>query len=61
LEGRQAGVRSTPTAFINGIRLKDRILKGFQATIDKQLVFLSKINPAWKVIPNGVFVSASNY
>ena len=36
-DGRQAGVRGTPTIFINGIRLKDRSLKGFQAAIDKQL------------------------
>ena len=37
LEGRQAGVRGTPTIFINGVRLRDRSLKGFQAAIDKQL------------------------
>ena len=36
-EGRRAGVRGTPTIFINGIRLRDRSLKGFQAAIDKQL------------------------
>jgi protein-disulfide isomerase len=36
-EGRQAGVRGTPTIFINGIRLRDRSLSGFQAAIDKQL------------------------
>lgn len=42
LEGRQAGVRGTPTVFINGIRLKDRSLKGFQAAIDKQLQKLGK-------------------
>jgi protein-disulfide isomerase len=37
-DGRRAGVRGTPTVFINGIRLRDRSLKGFQAAIDKQLV-----------------------
>ena len=41
-EGRQAGVRGTPTIFINGIRLRDRSLKGFQAAIDKQLQKLGK-------------------
>jgi protein-disulfide isomerase len=42
LEGRQAGVRGTPTIFINGVRLRDRSLKGFQAAIDKQLQKLGK-------------------
>ena len=42
LDGRQAGVRGTPTIFINGIRLRDRSLKGFQAAIDKQLLKLGK-------------------
>ena len=32
-EGRQAGVRGTPTVFINGRRLNDRSLKGFQAGV----------------------------
>ena len=41
-EGRQAGVRGTPTIFINGRRLKDRSLKGFQAAIDKELQKMSK-------------------
>ena len=41
-EGRQAGVRGTPSIFINGIRLRDRSLKGFQAAIDKQLQKLGK-------------------
>ena len=41
-DGRQAEVRGTPTVFINGIRLKDRSLKGFQAAIDKQLEKLGK-------------------
>jgi protein-disulfide isomerase len=42
LEGRRAGVRGTPTIFINGRRLKDLSLKGFQAAIDKQLQKLGK-------------------
>jgi protein-disulfide isomerase len=41
-EGRQAGVRGTPTIFINGRRLKDRSLKGFQAAIDKELQKMGK-------------------
>jgi protein-disulfide isomerase len=41
-DGRQAGVRGTPTIFINGIRLRDRSLKGFQVAIDKQLEKLGK-------------------
>ena len=41
-DGRKAGVRGTPTIFINGIRLRDRSLKGFQAAIDKQLQKLGK-------------------
>ena len=41
-EGAQAGVRGTPTIFINGRKLKDRSLKGFQAAIDKELQKLKK-------------------
>jgi protein-disulfide isomerase len=41
-DGRRAGVRGTPTIFINGIRLRDRSLKGFQAAIDKQLEKVGK-------------------
>jgi len=41
-EGAQAGVRVTPTVFINGRRLNDRSLKGFQAAIDKELQKLGK-------------------
>jgi protein-disulfide isomerase len=41
-DGRQAGVRGTPTIFINGIRLRDRSLKGFQAAIDRQFEKLGK-------------------
>ncbi|MCP4374434.1 MAG: thioredoxin domain-containing protein [Deltaproteobacteria bacterium] len=36
-DGAQAGVRGTPTIFINGRRLNDRFLEGFQAAIDKEL------------------------
>jgi protein-disulfide isomerase len=42
LDGRQAGVRGTPTIFINGIRLRNRSIQGFQAAIDKQLEKLGK-------------------
>jgi protein-disulfide isomerase len=42
LDGQRAGVRGTPTVFINGIRLRDRSLEGFQAAIDKQLEKLGK-------------------
>ena len=41
-DGRQAGVRGTPTIFINGVRLRDRSPKGFQTAIDKQLEKLGK-------------------
>ena len=41
-EGAQAGVRGTPTIFINGRRLKNRSLQGFQAGIDKELQGLGK-------------------
>ncbi|UCF90912.1 MAG: thioredoxin domain-containing protein [Desulfobacterales bacterium] len=37
LDGRQAGVRSTPTVFINGRLLRDRTLQGFQAAVEKEL------------------------
>lgn len=37
-DGRKAGVRGTPTVFINGILLRDRSIKGFQTAIDKQLL-----------------------
>ena len=41
-DGRRAGVRGTPTVFINGKRLRDRSLNGFQAAVDKQLQKLGK-------------------
>ena len=36
-EGSKAGVRGTPTIFINGRLLKNRSLAGFQAQIDREL------------------------
>ncbi len=42
LDARQADVRGTPTIFINGIRLRDRSIQGFQTAIDKQLQKLGK-------------------
>ncbi len=41
-DGAQAGVRGTPTIFLNGRRLKDRSLQGFQAAIDKELQRIGK-------------------
>jgi protein-disulfide isomerase len=41
-DGRRAGVRGTPTVFINGKRLRDRSFDGFQAAIDKELEKLGK-------------------
>ena len=41
-DGVQAGVRGTPSIFINGRRLKNRSLQGFQAAIDKELQRLGK-------------------
>lgn len=37
MEGSQAGVRGTPTIFVNGKQLNDRSLQGFQAMIDAEL------------------------
>ena len=45
-DGRQAGVNSTPSVFINGRRLRNRSLEGFQEAIDKELQRLSKKAPA---------------
>jgi protein-disulfide isomerase len=39
-EGFQVGVRGTPTIFINGRRLKQRSMEGFQAMIDSELAKL---------------------
>ncbi len=41
-DGTAAGVRGTPTVFINGRRLKNRTLKGFQDLIDKELEKIDK-------------------
>jgi protein-disulfide isomerase len=41
-DGSQAGVRGTPTIFVNGKRLNDRSLKGFQTAVDKELQKLKK-------------------
>ena len=36
-DGNSADVRGTPTVFINGKRLRDRTLPGFQKVIDMEL------------------------
>ena len=36
-DGKEAGVRGTPTIFVNGRRLKSRGLEGFQILIEKEL------------------------
>jgi len=36
-DGNRADVRGTPTVFINGKRLRDRTLPGFQKIIDREL------------------------
>jgi protein-disulfide isomerase len=36
-DGNRADVRGTPTVFINGKRLRDRTLPGFQKVIDREL------------------------
>jgi protein-disulfide isomerase len=41
-DGARAGVRGTPTIFINGRRLKNRSPQGFQAAVDKELQRLGK-------------------
>jgi protein-disulfide isomerase len=41
-EGIRIGVRSVPSAFVNGRKLKDRSLKGFQTLIDKELEMLKQ-------------------
>lgn len=41
-DGQQAGVRGTPTIFVNGRLLRDRTLKGFEAAIDAELKNLGK-------------------
>lgn len=41
-DGIQAGVKGTPTVFINGRRLRSRTLEGFQALIDQALEKVKK-------------------
>ncbi|MBC8432827.1 MAG: thioredoxin domain-containing protein [Desulfobacterales bacterium] len=41
-DGTAAGVRGTPTVFINGKQLRSRTLKGFQDLIDKELEKIEK-------------------
>jgi protein-disulfide isomerase len=41
-EGQRNGVRGTPTVFINGKRLKDKSLKGFEAAINNELKTIKK-------------------
>ena len=36
-DGRKAGVRGTPTVFVNGKLVRDRSFKGFKALIDDEL------------------------
>ena len=36
-DGKKAGVRGTPTLFINGRRLKQRSLQGFSMAVEKEL------------------------
>lgn len=41
-DANQAGVRGTPTIFVNGTMLRDRRIEGFQAAVDKELNKLKK-------------------
>jgi protein-disulfide isomerase len=41
-EGIQIGLNSVPSVFVNGRKLKDRSLKGFQTLIDKELETLKQ-------------------
>lgn len=42
MDGQKAGVRGTPTIFVNGKLLRDRSLQGFKAMIDAELKKLGK-------------------
>ncbi len=44
-EGSQAGVRGTPTLFVNGRLLRNRSLAGFQDMIDKEVKKASASKP----------------
>jgi len=41
-EGIRAGINSVPSVFVNGRKLKERSLRGFQALIDKELESLGQ-------------------
>ena len=41
-EGKQIGVRGTPTVYVNGKLLRDKRLEGFKAAIDKELQAVKK-------------------
>ncbi len=41
-DGQQAGVRGTPSVFVNGRRLQDRSLEGFRKLVDRELTQLGK-------------------
>jgi len=41
-EGIRVGINSVPSVFVNGRKLKDRSLRGFQALIDKELESLKQ-------------------
>ena len=46
--GRAAGVRGTPTLFVNGRKLKNRSVDGFRQLIDKELSKLKGEAPPYK-------------
>jgi protein-disulfide isomerase len=41
-EGIRVGINSVPSVFVNGRKLKERSLKGFQTLIDKELEILGQ-------------------
>jgi protein-disulfide isomerase len=41
-DGKKAGVKSVPTVFINGTRLRNRTFPGFEAAINKELEKVGK-------------------
>ena len=47
-DGSRAGVRATPTVFVNGKLLRNRTLQGFQAAVDRELQKIgnSDVEPA---------------
>ena len=42
VDGRKAGVRGTPSVFINGKLARDRTFNGFKAIIDEELKKMAK-------------------